>query len=64
MPEAQDVSAYITEKNCDACTFINSVDAVKCSCCETPFKPETIRPVPIPPVKEEVKAEEISEDES
>ena len=47
-----------------ACTFINSVDAVQCSVCETPFPPETIRPVPISIPKEEVKEIEISEDES
>ena len=51
-----------TEKNCDACTMLNSVDAEKCTCCETVFKPLTIRPVPVP--KEVVNEEEISEDET
>jgi hypothetical protein len=46
------------------CTFINPVDAVKCSICDTSFPPETIRPVPIPVIEEEVKEIDISEDES
>jgi hypothetical protein len=42
--------------------MLNSVDADKCTCCETAFPANTIRPVPVP--KEEVKEEEKSEDEA
>ena len=38
--ERQDISANIKEKNCNACTLLNPVDAVLCSICGTPFKLE------------------------
>jgi hypothetical protein len=47
-----------TEKNCEACTMLNSVDADKCTCCETAFPANTIRPVPIPKEEVEEKSEE------